>query len=147
MRYQPETPPRNASPTQFSEYLLREFRRIAETLDHPQATQINYGREVVNTAASAVVALTINWRAGQKQRVEFNNSATAVLTFSPPEGVCNLMLRALHQGAGRKFTFPSTVKWQGGTVPTWSVSASAVDVMAMYYDGTSYHATASLNSK
>ena len=147
MRYQPETPPRGASAEQLAEYLLREFRRIAETLDHPEATQINYGREVVNTAASAAAALTINWRAGQKQRVEFNNSATAVLTFSPPDGVCNLMLKLMHMGAGRKFTLPSTMKWQGGTVPTWSVSASAIDVVAMYYDGSVYHSTASLDSK
>lgn len=147
MKYQPSPLPFNPTPQEIIEYLGRELEQIAQSFDHPETTQLHYGREVVNTAASAVSTLTIDWRAGQKQRVEFNNSATAVLTFSPPEGVCNLMLRALHQGAGRKFTLPATVKWHNGTVPTWSVSASAVDVMAMYYDGTSYHATASLDSK
>jgi hypothetical protein len=144
MRYQPEAPPLSAG--DLGQYLLREFQRIAATLDHPQATQINYGVEVVNAATST--ALAINWKAGQKQRVDLSNSSSCALTFAAPEGVCNLMLRLVQDGTGsRAFTFPSTVKWQGGTTPTWSTAASAVDVVAMYYDGTNYHATASLDSK
>ena len=144
MRYQPEAPPLSAG--ELGEYLLREFQRIAATLDHPQATQINYGKEVANAATGT--ALTINWKAGQKQRVVLSNGSSCTLTFAAPEGVCNLMLRLVQDGTGsRAFTFPTSVKWQGGTTPTWSTAANAVDVVAMYYDGTSYHATASLDSK
>jgi hypothetical protein len=140
MRYQPESPPLSSG--ELGEYLLREFQRIAQTLDHPQATQINYGREVDNNATGS--ALTINWKAGQKQRVDM--SAACTFTFAPPEGVCNLMLKLAYAGDYAP-TFPSTVKWQGGTVPTWTKANGAVDVIAMYFDGTNYHATASLNSK
>jgi hypothetical protein len=37
--------------------------------------------------------------------------------------------------------------WQGGTEPTWSAANGKIDVIAMYFDGTNYHATASLDSK
>lgn len=144
MRYQPEIPPSNASPQQFAEYLLREFRRIAETLDHPEATQIHYGKEVRNIANDE--GLTIRWKAGQKQRVELESDCD--LTFADPDGVCNLMLRLVQDSTGNRApTLPCTVHWTGGNEPTWSTEAGAVDVIAMYFDGTYYHATASIDSK
>ena len=144
MRYVPEAPPRGATSDQLAEYMLRELQRVAATLDHPEATQIHYGREVDNNATGST--LTIDWRRGQKQRVDMTSDCT--FTFNPPEGVCNLMLRLVQDGTGgRDPTFPSTVKWQGGTVPIWVTTANAVNVIAMYFDGTNYHATASLDSK
>ena len=125
-----------------AEYVQRELSRIAATLLIPEMRQINYGKEVINTASTS--ATSINWKAGQKQKLELDASST--LTFVAPEGVCNLMLRIEYGGAYTP-TFPSTVKWQGGTTPTWTSTASAVDVIAMYFDGTNYHATASLDSK
>ena len=146
MRFIPEAPPRDATPNQLAEYLQRQFLRIAQTLDHPEARQINYGKEVPNYATGT--ALVVDWKAGQKQRIEFSNSSSCTITFAPPEGVCNLMLRLVQDGTGsRAFTLPSSMHWQGGTEPTWSTAADAVDVIAMYYDGTNYHATASLDSQ
>lgn len=124
------------------EYLLREFNKIAETLNRPEAIAINYGKEYRNVASTT--ATTIDWREGQKQKVELNSSTT--FTFVVPEGVCNLMFKLVYNGSYTP-TFPSTVKWQGGTVPTWSAANGKTDVVAMYYDGTNFHATASLNSK
>jgi hypothetical protein len=34
--------------------------------------------------------------------------------------------------------------WPGGTAPTLSTGNNAVDIVSMYYDGTNYHAVASL---
>ena len=145
MKYTPVPPPTDEK--RLAQWAYQELQRLAATLTQPEATTVNYGKEYRNTVAKDDTAYTLNWRNGQKQGLLLSNSATAVLTFAPPEGVCNLMLKVTHVGAARKFTLPATVKWQGGTKPTWSASSSAVDVMAMYYDGTSYHATASLDSK
>ena len=143
-RYQPLAPPVGATPDGLAAYLLRELQRIAAVLDTPEFTQVHYGVEVDNNATGAT--LTIDWRAGQKQRVDM--SADCTFTFVAPDGVCNLMLRLVQDGTGgRDPTFPSSVKWQGGTVPTWVTTANAVNVIAMYFDGTNYHATASLDSK
>lgn len=123
---------------------MSEFQRIQRLLDEVEATTVNYGAEFRNVTAGTT--LTVDWKRGQKQRVEMGHDCT--FTFAPPLGVCNLMLRLVQDGTGgRDPTFPSTVKWQGGTVPTWVTTANAVNVIAMYYDGTNYHATASLDSK
>jgi hypothetical protein len=145
MKYQPNLPPKTAE--QLGQYIYRELVRIAQRLQEPEATTVNYGLEYRNVVAKDDTTYTLSWRNGQKQLLSLANSATVSVGFDAPSGVCNVMLRVVHSGAGRKFTLPSTVKWTGGTIPTWSVSSSAVDVMAMYYDGTNYHATASVNSK
>ncbi len=141
-RYVPQAPPSGATTDALAAYLLRELQRVAAVLVTPEFTQVHYGVEVDNNAAGAT--LTINWKAGQKQRVDM--SAACTFTFAPPDGVCNLMLKLAYTGNYAP-TFPSTVKWQGGTAPTWTKTNGAVDVIAMYFDGTSYHATASLDSK
>jgi hypothetical protein len=142
MRYVPESIPINADARVLAEFISRELAKISNTLDHPEATAINYGREVQNVASTS--ATTVNWKRGQKQRITF--SASSTITFIPPEGVCNLMLVLAYSGSYTP-TFPSSVKWQGGTTPTWSATNTKVDVVAMYFDGTNYHATASLDSK
>jgi hypothetical protein len=142
MRYTPDAPPRNPTPDQLAEYLLREFDRISATLDHPEATQINYGKEVKNVADGPT--LTIKWKAGQKQRIELEQDCT--IAFAPPEGVCNLMLRLVYSDDVTP-TLPCDMHWTGGVEPTWSATTGAVDVIAMYFDGTHYHSTASIDSK
>lgn len=137
MKYAPD-PLLTVELTTVVEYLQRELNKLAQLLDHPEATTVNYGNEVKNTGTQ------IDWKAGQKQRAELSSNTT--FTFAPPEGVCNLMFRLVYLGAYTP-TFPSTVKWQGGTVPTWTATNNTTDVVAMYYDGTNYHATASLDSK
>ena len=142
MRYVPESIPINADARVLAEFISRELAKISNTLDHPEATAINYGKEVQNIASTA--ATTVNWKRGQKQRVVFNASST--ITFIPPEGVCNLMLVLDYNGTYTP-TLPSSMLWQGGTEPTWTKTNGAIDVIAMYYDGAYYHATASLDSK
>ena len=123
-------------------YLQREFDKISQTFDIPEVKQLNYGKEVQNTADTSTIV--VNWKAGQKQRVILNSSTT--ISFVPPEGVCNLMLVLDYNGTYTP-TLPSTMLWQGGTEPTWTKTNGAVDIIAMYYDGTNYHSTASVDSK
>ena len=128
------------------DYLYRELYKISQTFEIPEVTQLNYGKEVANATSATSVAR--DWRAGQKQKITLSNATSCAISFVAPEGVCNLMLRVIQDGTGgRAFTLPSTVKWAGGTVPTWSTTANAVDVIAMYFDGTNYHASASIDSK
>ena len=141
MRYKPD-PLLTVELTTVVEYLVRELEKISNTFDHPEATQINYGKEVYNNASTT--ATEINWKAGQKQRAELSSNTT--FTFVDPEGVCNVMFRLVYSGAYTP-TFPSNVKWQGGTEPTWTATNNTTDVIAMYFDGTNYHATASLDSQ
>ena len=142
MKYSPDYIPNDADARFLVEYLTRELNKIAQTLDHPEATAINYGKEVQNVASTS--AVTVNWKRGQKQRVIFDASST--ITFVPPEGVCNLMLVLDYNGTYTP-TLPSSMLWAGGTEPTWTKTNGAIDVIAMYYDGAYYHSTASVDSK
>ncbi|GIW70312.1 MAG: hypothetical protein KatS3mg101_1059 [Patescibacteria group bacterium] len=92
-----------------------------------------------NSGASA----TINWTNGNKQKLTLTGNAT--LTFTNPSGACNLILKLVQDATGgRSPTFPSSVKWVGGSAPTWSTAANAVDIVALYFDGTNYYAQAGI---
>jgi hypothetical protein len=86
---------------------------------------------------------TIDWTTGQKQKSTL--TADCTFTFTAPAGPCNLTLRLIQDATGsRVVTWPAAVKWPGGTKPTLS-GANAVDVISLYYNGTSYYSTWSLN--
>ena len=82
----------------------------------------------------------INWPAGQKQ--QFTMSGTGTLTFTAPAGPCNLMLKLINGGA-YTITWPAAVDWAGGAEPSWT--SSGTDIVAFFYDGTTYYGVASLN--
>lgn len=83
---------------------------------------------------------TIDWTTGNKHKSTLSESCT--FTFTAPSGPANLILEAVNFGAFTP-TWPASVKWPGGTEPTWT--ASGTDIVAFYYDGTSYFGVASLD--
>jgi hypothetical protein len=42
------------------------------------------------------------------------------------------------QGASHTVAFPAAWKWPGGTAPTITVGAGAIDIVTVLYDGTNY---------
>jgi len=98
-----------------------------------------------NDEGNTSTALTIDWTISNKAKCTATGAAT--LTFTAPAGPTNLVLKVVQDATGsRVITWPATVKWPGGTAPTLTTTASATDIIAMYYDGTNYHASSSLNS-
>ena len=88
---------------------------------------------------------TIDWTNGNKAKFTFG-SQNDTLTFTAPSNPCSLQLIIVQDSTGgRTITWPSTVKWVGGTAPTLSTGASAVDIVSFLYDGTNYYGVASLN--
>ena len=153
MKYSPDYIPNDADARFLVEYLTRELNKIAQTLDHPEATAINYGKIVQNVSVSNKV--TIDWRKGQKQKLYLTENST--ITYIHPEGTCNLMLKIEYTGNYTP-TFPSNMLWTGNIEPTWTKTNGAVDVIAIFFDAEDidpntkrpigdYHATASVDSK
>jgi hypothetical protein len=88
---------------------------------------------------------TIDWGNGQKQHGTL--SANATFTFTAPDGPCNLVLR-ISQGAaaGYTITWPSSVKWPGGTAPNLNPQTGGeINVFSFYYNGTDYYAQGALD--
>ena len=64
-------------------------------------------------------------------------------TFTAPTNVGNLLLVLVQDGTGsRTATWPGTVKWPSGVAPTLSTGAADIDIISLYYDGSSYYGTA-----
>lgn len=103
-------------------------------------TEIYFDAEVSNGTATA-----INWTNGNKQLIAPTAATSPTYTFTAPSGPTNLTLRTTNLGAVTAVTWPATVKWPGGTEPTWT--SSGTDIISFYYDGTNYHGSASIDSK
>jgi len=87
---------------------------------------------------------TIDWTAGNKQKITLTDNCA--FTFTNPAGPCNVILKVIQDSTGsRTVSWPASVKWAGGTAPTLTTTANAVDIVSFYYDGTNYYGTSSLN--
>ena len=98
---------------------------------------------------------------GNKFDLTFGAGNITDLYLHPPDGPANIMLRLIQDGSGSRVVTnwyknggsvgsPSgttKVHFAGGTKPTLTTTAAAVDVFAFYYDGTNFHGTASMDSK
>ncbi len=88
---------------------------------------------------------TIDWKLGNKFEFTFG-AQNDTFTFTAPTKPCNLLLKLIQDGTGsREATWPATVKWVGGTAPTLTTTASGVDIVSFFFDGTSYFGVGSLN--
>lgn len=95
-------------------------------------------------AATGDGTTTIDWKLGNKFKFTFGAQAET-FTFTAPSNPCNLVLMMVQDGTGsRTATFPTTVKWAGGTAPTLTTAGNGVDIISFYYDGSYYHGVASL---
>ena len=96
-------------------------------------------------AATGDLTTTIDWKLGNKFKFTFGAATPEVFTFTAPTNPCNLMLILVQDGTGSRLaTWPGTVKWAGGVAPTLTTTASGIDIVSFYWDGTNYFGVASL---
>ena len=121
------------------------------------ATVFNEEDTVTFNATDTVVNCTL----GNKFDLTLTANPLVDLYLHPPAGPANIMLRLIQDATGNRTVTnwyknsgttgsPSgttKVHFAGGTKPTLSTAANAVDVLAFYYDGTNFHGTSSLDSK
>lgn len=82
-------------------------------------------------AGNSGASITIDWNEGEIQRVTLTDSPTVSFANEPPAG--QLRLEVVQDATGsRTVTWPAVVEWAGGTAPTLSTGASAVDVIDLY---------------
>jgi hypothetical protein len=103
-----------------------------------------FDQEVANTGSGGTV--TIDWTAGQKQRLTLTASST--VAFTAPIGVGNFLLRIIQGGSGSyTITWPTqgtaagNIAWVGKTIITLSTAVTAFDVVSFYYNGSFYSAS------
>jgi hypothetical protein len=96
----------------------RTFTRYGETTN-------NFG----NTGATPNIDLSN----GNFVIATLNQNATFTFSNATTTGVCSFTLYLLNDAtAGRSITWPTSVKWPGGTVPTRTTTASRADVYTFW---------------
>ena len=89
---------------------------------------------------------TINWNNGNSQTMNLGSATGNVaLTFTNPVAGATYFLRVVQGATPRQVSFSTVVKFPGGTAPTLTATASAVDTIVIFYDGVSYFGNYSLN--
>jgi hypothetical protein len=88
-------------------------------------------------------AATVNFSNGPVQKVTKNGSATYTLS-APTAGT--YILKFIHDGTATAYTvtFSPSVKFPNGSAPSWSSTASSIDILTLYFDGTSWFGIGSL---
>lgn len=106
---------------------------------------IQNGVLLMNVGAS-VGGTEVDWRTSNHQQITLSSSPT--LTFVDPAYATGgelpsiLFFKVIQDGTGsREITWPSSVKWAGGTAPTLTTDGSAVDLIQFVFDGSDYYGT------
>jgi len=95
-----------------------------------------YSQEITNSAAATI---NINWYTGIQQRVTLNQAGHTVnFSNGRPGATHRLVLCQDGTGSRTVTTWPSTVRWSGGTAPTLTTTVGRCDVISFIVtNGTS----------
>lgn len=90
----------------------------------------NGGMEDLNTIASSASDPSIDIADGNVVDLTLDDSPTLTFTGSTSGFACAFTLILRQDGTGsRTVTWPASVVWAGGTAPTLSTAASAIDII------------------
>lgn len=117
-----------------------------QTFAKDVAMNTNVGFVYTSNVLSAG-AVTINWNTSNKQLLTVTANATSITFTAPTNGSSDLRLVIMQDAVGgRTIAFPtSNVKWAAATIPTWTTTANKVDIVSIFFDGTTYYCTAVQN--
>lgn len=79
---------------------------------------------------------TIAWDNGNLQKVTL--SASCTFTFTAPTNPGKFTLFLVENGTGNFTITLPTIKWPSGTIPTWVMTANAINILSIIYDGSTY---------
>lgn len=111
---------------------------FCETVD-AEGNQIYSEMQALQTPSGT--AVTVDFASGNNAQVSFASaSGDVTFTLDNPEPGAVYEIRIV-QAAGAPFRnalWPASVFWEGGTAPTITASANAVDLIRFFYDGANF---------
>jgi len=84
----------------------------------------------------------IDWSLSPKAKISVIQNST--LTFSDPGGAANLMMRVVQEDDSLITTLPS-ILWPSGISPVLSSTSGYIDIVSLYFDGSTYYGNVSYN--
>ena len=99
-----------------------------------QEIEIKDYSETVSSPESVSGALTLDLEDGNVFDVELDENTTFTFSNPPASGKAGSFTLILAQDAtgSRSSTFPASVEWAGGSAPTLTTDASAVDILVFF---------------
>src|SRR5574343_223104 len=91
--------------------------------------------ETVSSPTISAGALTIDCKKGSVFNISHNANVTSITISNPvANGSCGSITLIFTQDAtgGRTITFPSSVKWAGGSAPSYSTTANMKNVFTLF---------------
>jgi len=105
-----------------------------------EATTIGF-TGVVDKGTQATTT-AIDWTAGNHQKITVSGDYAITFSAPPTQDAAMLTLRIAQDATGGRATTLPTMLWPRGVAPVLSTGASAVDLITIMWDGTSYYANA-----
>lgn len=113
-------------------------------MKNSSGTEIVVSTGVTQSVTASTSATTIDFASGDIINLTLNASTT--LTLSNPITGLFYFIKAIQDATGsRTITWPGTVLWSGGTAPTLTTTANKRDIITLWWDGTNYFGTSTLN--
>jgi len=110
------------------------FQQILDLMTTPTGFTLKDYKETVQTNATATGAVALNLADGNVNSITLTGNTT--LSFNNPASsglASNLTIIIAQDATGsRTVTWPASVKWAGGTAPTITTTASAVDILTLF---------------
>jgi concanavalin A-like lectin/glucanase superfamily protein len=95
-------------------------------------------------AGDSSTALNIDFTNGLSQKITLTDNC--VFTTSGSDNGTSYLLKLVQDSTGsRTVTWPNTIAWPGGVVPTLTTTPEHTDVIRLYYDGAVYWPYSTLN--
>ena len=105
--------------------------------------QLDDYKEVIYTGGSTTGTITPDVANGNVQSITLTGSIT-LNAFANAEAGQSMTLIVTQPASGGPYTLTSTMKFAGGT-KTLSTAANAIDIISIFYDGTTYYASLATN--
>ena len=101
---------------------------------------------MATTLAPAATTQTIDFSTGNIQAIDLSSATGNVtVSFANPVAGGSYAVKLTQGTTARSVTWPAAVKWANGLPLTLSVTSGAVDLISLFYDGTSYYAVGGNN--
>jgi hypothetical protein len=89
---------------------------------------------------------TVDFATGNIQTLNLSSATgTVTLTFTNSVAGGSYAIKIIQGATARTLTWPTGTKWPGGTPISLSTTSGAIDLVTLFYDGTSYYAVGGNN--
>jgi hypothetical protein len=136
------------TPTDWNDMVTDQKTRLQNLVEDttPQlGGELDCQANTIGFTLNSLTTSTVDWKSGNKVSAELT-SATTTFVFVAPTKSCNLCMKLIQDTAGgRLVTFPAEVKFPAGTAPVLTTGTGKVDIISMFFDGSNYYASSSLN--